>query len=247
MSTPRKDPDASLALARAAADLADDGKAIDITILDLREHSSVADYFVIASGRSHIQVEAICSRIVDGVRERLEAKPIAVEGLGNALWAVLDYGSVVVHVFQEQIREVYDLERLWSLAPRWKHGDEPAAAARKRTPAGEAPKRARPAAKATATPKPAKRAKTAKAAEAAKVAKGTKGAQGTKATKAARSTKVAKATQDAPSAKATKTAPAKKTATAKPAKTPKATKPGEAPTASPRPARAKAASRTPRG
>ena len=240
MRKPKKDPDASLTLARTAADLADDGKAIDITILDLREHSSVADYFVIASGRSHIQVDAICTRIVDGVRDRLQAKPIAVEGLGNALWAVLDYGSVVVHVFQEQIREVYDLERLWSLAPRWKHGDEPAAA-RRRTPAAEAPKRARPAAKTPATPKAAKATKAAKK------------AQGAKATKDAVGTKVTKATKASPTKK---TATAKPAATdkaaktpmpAKPAKPPKPAKPGEAPAASPRPARTKAASRTPKG
>lgn len=120
-----KNPDPSLQLALAAADLADDGKATGITILHLREVSSVADYFVIASGRSHIQVEAICDRIAEGLRDRLDRRPIAVEGLEQALWGILDYGSVVVHVFQESQRELYDLERLWSLAPRWKHGEAP--------------------------------------------------------------------------------------------------------------------------
>jgi ribosome-associated protein len=117
----RKDP--SLELALAAADLAADGKALGIVIMDLREVSSVADYFVVASGRSHIQVEAVADRIVEGLRERLDRRPIAVEGLEQSLWAILDYGSVVVHVFQESVREIYDLERLWSLAPRWKHED----------------------------------------------------------------------------------------------------------------------------
>jgi ribosome-associated protein len=115
--------DPSRDLAQAAADLAADGKALGITILDLRELSSVADYFVIASGRSHIQVEAICDRIEKGVAERLGTRPISVEGLENASWALIDYGSVVVHVFQESVRELYDLERLWSLAPRWTHED----------------------------------------------------------------------------------------------------------------------------
>lgn len=117
--------DTSRELAMAAADLAADGKALEIVVLDLREISSVADYFVIASGRSHIQVESICDRIVEGVQERLAQKPIAVEGLENAQWAVLDYGPVVIHVFQEGVRKVYDLERLWNLAPQWRHDDGP--------------------------------------------------------------------------------------------------------------------------
>lgn len=128
-----KDP--SRALAVCAADLAADGKALDITVLQLGDISSVADYFVLASGRSHIQVESICDRIEEGVRERLGDRPISVEGLENSQWAVLDYGSVVIHVFQEEVRKLYDLERLWSLAPKWKHGEEPEAApaARKKT------------------------------------------------------------------------------------------------------------------
>ncbi len=138
----KKDPSRELAV--AAADLAADGKALDISILELREISSVADYFVLASGRSHIQVEAICDRIVEGVQDRLARKPISVEGLENSQWAVLDYGSVVIHVFQEGVRKLYDLERLWSLAPSWKHGEEPA-----RKPAKPASKEA---AKASAKP-----------------------------------------------------------------------------------------------
>jgi ribosome-associated protein len=122
----KKDPSRELAI--AASDLAADGKALDISILELRDISSVADYFVVASGRSHIQVESICDRIVEGVRERLGERPIAVEGLENSQWAVLDYGSVVIHVFQEGVRKLYDLERLWSLAPSWRHGEEPPAA-----------------------------------------------------------------------------------------------------------------------
>jgi len=117
--------DNSRELAMAAADLAADGKALGIVILDLHEVSSVADYFVLASGRSHIQVESICDRIAEGVHDKLDEKPLSVEGLENALWAVIDYGSVVVHVFQESVREIYDLERLWSLAPRWRYEDGP--------------------------------------------------------------------------------------------------------------------------
>jgi len=134
-------------LAVAAADLAADGKALGITVLELRDISSVADYFVLASGRSHIQVESICDRIVEGIQERLSVKPLSVEGLENAQWAVLDYGSVVVHVFQEDVRKLYDLERLWSLAPTWKHEDGPmkVPAARKKAVSARSP---RPAAQA---------------------------------------------------------------------------------------------------
>ena len=116
-----KKKDNSRDIALAAADLASDVKGLAITTLDLRLISSVADYFVIASGRSHIQVEAICDHVVEGVRDRLGARPIAVEGLENSQWAILDYGSVVIHVFQESFRQLYDLEKLWSLAPRWNH------------------------------------------------------------------------------------------------------------------------------
>lgn len=140
--------EASRELAVVAADLAADGKALGITILDLREVSSVADYFVVASGRSHIQVESICDRIAEGTVERLGKRPLSVEGLENAQWALLDYGSVVVHVFQQSVRELYDLERLWSLAPRWTQGEAlaapPARAARKKAaPALEARRSAR--------------------------------------------------------------------------------------------------------
>lgn len=147
--------DPSLALAVAAADLAADGKALDISFLELREISSVADYFVIASGRSHIQVEAICDRIVEGVRDRLDEKPIAAEGLENSQWAVLDYGSVVVHVFQEGARKIYDLERLWSLAPAWKYGEQPPKSAKKPEPPKAPPSKPASARKASASKKTA--------------------------------------------------------------------------------------------
>ena len=105
-------------LAFAAADLAADVKAENIVVLELRDVSSVADWFVLASGRSHIQVEAICERVRKGLAERCDELPLAVEGLEQARWAILDYGEVVVHVFQQSVRELYDIERLWSLAPR---------------------------------------------------------------------------------------------------------------------------------
>lgn len=105
-------------LAQRAAELAADRKALDIVVIDLTGRSSVTDYFVLATGRSDVQVQAICERLVEGLRERDE-RPLAVEGLENGQWALLDYGDVVVHVFQKATRELYDLERLWAEAPRW--------------------------------------------------------------------------------------------------------------------------------
>ncbi len=110
-------------LARVIADLASDRKAYDIVTLAIGEMSSVADYFVIASGRSHIQVSAIAERIELGLKERAGRAASYVEGRENAQWVVLDYGEVVVHVFQESARKLYDLERLWARAPRWNYED----------------------------------------------------------------------------------------------------------------------------
>lgn len=115
--------DVSRELAIAAADLAADRKALDIVVLDMEKHSSVADAFVICAGRSHIQVEAIVERIREGLAERHELEPISIEGLENARWALIDYGSIVVHVFQPSAREVYDLERLWNQVPRWNYDE----------------------------------------------------------------------------------------------------------------------------
>ena len=94
-----------------------DHKAYDLVVLELGNLSSVADYFVICSGRSDTQVEAIA----DGVQRHLAeqgVRPISVEGLPRAQWALLDYGDVVVHVFYVPVRAFYDLERLWTKAPR---------------------------------------------------------------------------------------------------------------------------------
>lgn len=115
--------DASRELALAVAALAADRKAVDIVVLDLENHSSIADAFVICTGRSHIQVEAVVQRIREGLAERHGLEPISVEGLEIARWALIDYGSIVVHVFQPNVRQLYDLERLWNQAPRWNYAE----------------------------------------------------------------------------------------------------------------------------
>jgi ribosome-associated protein len=106
---------------KVAADLASDRKALDIVVLDLAsapESAALTDYFVICTGRSDIHVHAICDRVVEGMKHRGRTL-LSSEGVERGQWALLDYGDVVVHVFQENVRKHYDLERLWALAPRW--------------------------------------------------------------------------------------------------------------------------------
>ena len=107
-------------------ELADNKKAEDIVILDVRELSSVTDYFVIAAGTSEPHLRAIVDEIVDRLREEYGLKPNAIDGTLRAAWLVLDYFDVVVHVMRADVRERYDLETLWGDAPRLK--------SRKRTP-----------------------------------------------------------------------------------------------------------------
>ena len=92
----------------------DDVKGEAIQLLDLREiENTVCDYFIICSGNSNTQVKAISGSIQKVVSKSLKDKPWHVEGEVNAEWVLMDYVNVVVHVFQKQIREFYDIESLW--------------------------------------------------------------------------------------------------------------------------------------
>ena len=89
-------------------------KGQDIEILDLREiEKTVCDYFVICNGTSNTQVNAIVNSVQKTVSKAIQEKPWHVEGSNNAEWVLLDYVHVVVHVFQKQIREFYNIEGLW--------------------------------------------------------------------------------------------------------------------------------------
>lgn len=91
-----------------------DTKGEDIQIFDLSGiENSVADTFVICSGNSNTQVSAIAGNIEKKVRNNIRERPWHVEGTENAMWVLVDYVSVVVHVFQKQIRDYYDIEELW--------------------------------------------------------------------------------------------------------------------------------------
>ncbi len=89
-------------------------KGLDISLLDLREiENTVCDYFIICNGTSNTHVNAIVGSIQKTVSKAIKDKPWHVEGEDNAEWVLMDYVNVVVHVFQKQIREYYDIEGLW--------------------------------------------------------------------------------------------------------------------------------------
>src|SRR3990172_562623 len=96
-----------------AAEAAADKKASDIVIINISDIMVIADYFVICSGQTGRQVQTIAESIVDKLRE-LKVRKLGIEGDKVGSWVLLDYGSVVVHVFTEEQREFYKLERLWS-------------------------------------------------------------------------------------------------------------------------------------
>lgn len=103
----------SLNKALAAAEAALEKKAYDLVVLEVDHLHSIADYFLIATGRSDVQVQAIAR----GIAERMDRegeRPIAIEGLNVGHWVVLDYVDVVVHVFFEPVREFYRLEKNWT-------------------------------------------------------------------------------------------------------------------------------------
>jgi len=105
-------------LALLCRELAENKKAEDIIILDVRELSSVTDYFVIASGLSEPHLRAIVEEITDKLREEQDLRPRAIDGTFQAAWVVLDYFDVIIHVMRQDVRQRYDLETLWGDAPR---------------------------------------------------------------------------------------------------------------------------------
>jgi ribosome-associated protein len=102
---------------RWAVEAAQDKQAVDVTVLHLSGAGAFAEYFLLCSGHSQPQIQAIC----EAIEERLDREGTRLahrEGKSNAEWVLLDYGSFVVHVFSEGAREYYDLERLWRTAER---------------------------------------------------------------------------------------------------------------------------------
>ena len=103
----------SLELAKKIAISLDDKKAKNINVIKVSEISSLADYFVIATGNSSTQVHALSDNVEMSLKES-GIEPLALEGYRSEGWIILDYGTVLVHVFTQQSRDFYDLDRLWA-------------------------------------------------------------------------------------------------------------------------------------
>jgi ribosome-associated protein len=105
------------ACALVAAQAADELKATDLVVQEVGKLMSSTEYFVIATARNNRQVDAIIDRVEEKLRKEKGVKPLHTEGVEDGTWALLDYGSFIVHVFQPEARDYYRLESLWNDAP----------------------------------------------------------------------------------------------------------------------------------
>ncbi|MDV3353244.1 ribosome silencing factor [Leptothoe sp. LEGE 181152] len=108
----------ALELATAIANAADDRKAEDISILQVGDASYLADYFVIATGFTNVQVRAIARSIESTIETDHGRSPLRTEGVEEGKWVIYDYGDVIAHIFQPREREYYDLEAFWGHVKR---------------------------------------------------------------------------------------------------------------------------------
>jgi ribosome-associated protein len=97
----------------------DADKAEDIEVIDLRGHSALADYMVIASGRSSRQVSALAQKLQDRLKSR-GVREVRIEGIDKGDWAIVDAGDIIVHIFRPEVRDFYDLDKMWQ-APHLTH------------------------------------------------------------------------------------------------------------------------------
>lgn len=116
-------PDTTYKHALAAARGADEARALEIVVLDMRALTSICDYFVVCHGRSATHVRAVAEQIEQTMKQ-CDILAHHREGRAGASWIVLDYLDVVVHVFDEEARQFYGIERLWGDAPRTELGTE---------------------------------------------------------------------------------------------------------------------------
>lgn len=108
--TPFADLDEEMKL---ALHYASEKKAFDMVALDLREIASFTEFFVICSGANQRQVQAISDEISEQLKKELSQRPVRIEGYRTAEWILMDYGDFIVHIFEKQARDFYDLQRLW--------------------------------------------------------------------------------------------------------------------------------------
>ena len=117
-SVAKVSPQRSLQLALAAAQSAEDNKGQNVTVLDLRDQTVIFDYFVIATGSSQRQLRAISDAIDDVLQKELGHPRLGTEGYQDSKWILLDYGSIIVHLFDTASRDYYALEDLWAGAKK---------------------------------------------------------------------------------------------------------------------------------
>jgi ribosome-associated protein len=103
----------SLELTKAVCTALSEKKGRDIVYLDVTDKTSLCNYFVVASGTSSTQVKALAENVEEKMEKLYDLAPTRLDGVRDGRWAVLDYGDVIVHVFNEEAREFYRLERLW--------------------------------------------------------------------------------------------------------------------------------------
>ena len=101
-------------MALTAAKALDEKKGGDIAAIEITEQTTLADYFVIATGSSNTQINALCGSVEKLLEEQAGEKPLRREGYRDGTWVLLDYGCICVHVFSAEARAFYDLERLWA-------------------------------------------------------------------------------------------------------------------------------------
>jgi len=114
----RPNSERSLQLALAAARTAAENQGTDIVVLDMRKQSPMFDYFVIATGTSRRQLHAMSDEIDDKLEKELKDKRMNIDGYRESRWIVLDYGTVVIHLFDDETRDFYSLEALWADATK---------------------------------------------------------------------------------------------------------------------------------
>ena len=114
----RTKTDRSLSLALAAAREAEDNRGQEVVVLDMKEQTTAFDYFVVATGTSNRQLRAMSDAIDDVLQKQLGHRRLGLEGYQDSHWILLDYGSIVIHLFEKGQREYYRLEELWAGAKR---------------------------------------------------------------------------------------------------------------------------------
>lgn len=112
--TPQLD---ALRIAKIAAQAADEKQASDVTVLDVGEVLAITDLFVVASAGNKRQVRTICDAVTDAVRRETGRSPLSSEGVTEQQWILIDYGSVIIHIFDDETRRFYEIERLYRDVP----------------------------------------------------------------------------------------------------------------------------------